>query len=69
MYVTYISIYEDSIIKPTKYCLKREKEESSGSITEVMNLFKYSVCIYGNITMKPICTSNNKKEWAKKGRN
>jgi hypothetical protein len=37
----YIYTYENSIMKPTKHCLKkREEEEENGNIMERVNLFK-----------------------------
>jgi hypothetical protein len=55
-------MYEGSIVKPSKHCLKsREgrKWEYNGGV----NLFNYIVCIYGTITMKPphvnICQFKN----------
>jgi hypothetical protein len=38
----HIHMYEDSIMKPTKYCLKRggERKEGYGNVIEAVNLFK-----------------------------
>jgi hypothetical protein len=41
MEVKCIYTHEDSIMKPTKHCLRKErKERVNGNITEGVNLFK-----------------------------
>jgi hypothetical protein len=55
----YIYTYEDSVMEPTKHCLERGgRDERNGKIMEGVNLFKYTVCMYGIITMKSPCLIN-----------
>jgi hypothetical protein len=44
-------------MKPTKYCLKRGRAEGEGlqEYNREGELVKYSVHIYGSVTMKPPC--------------
>jgi hypothetical protein len=62
--VHYIYIFKDSIIKPTKYCLKRQGEErENANIMEGMNLFKVlctHVWNYHNETPLNIMYTNSK---------
>jgi hypothetical protein len=41
-------MYKNGIMKPTKNCLEREKERATVWISS-----KYTLCMYGNITMNP----------------
>jgi hypothetical protein len=47
-------MYEQRIMKPIKIInMKGEREGYKGVI-----LLKYIICMYRNITMKPLCTIN-----------
>jgi hypothetical protein len=54
-----MSTHEDSIMKPTKHCLKEgaKRERKNGNIMEGVSLFK-ELCMYGIITMKSLCIIN-----------
>jgi hypothetical protein len=51
--ICYMYMFEDSIMKPTKHCLKRGRESwGSGNIGEGANLFKLQCTHEGITTMK-----------------
>jgi hypothetical protein len=49
-------MYENSIIKPIKIILKRGEGEGAKRVIKGVNIIKFSVCMYGNIRVKLLCT-------------
>jgi hypothetical protein len=58
--VCYIYMYENNIINPTKYCWKRGGDLRKNKPGWIWS--KYITCMYGHITMKPLCTINLHQE-------
>jgi hypothetical protein len=54
---TYVCVYM-KIMEPSKYCWKGRRMGLRGHNRVQCTWLKYIVSIYGNVTMKPVCTIN-----------